>query len=79
MGRDLNFKKKRILQADIQNYMSYPLRTILSSCVTEWLEFKQKVIPFSLEVSENRAVLARAAENCKEKSGKKGIMEEILD
>lgn len=47
--------KKNIISMDaIQNYMSFPLRTIPSSCVTGWLEFKQKVILFLLKVLEDR-------------------------
>lgn len=42
--RDPTLKKKRISQVEIQNYMYYPLRTILNSCVTEWLKAESHTI-----------------------------------
>lgn len=44
--------KKRISSVEIQNCMSFPLRTIPSACVIGRLKFKQEVILFLLEVSE---------------------------
>lgn len=45
-------KKKRISLHEVQKYVSSPLRTFPSFCITGWLKFKQKVILFWIEVSE---------------------------